>query len=157
MKTLFKVGAKLLGILLLYWALASGVNVIGLARAPLSLAFALSSSVLAFAFFYGLVFQTDRVASWVGMSDESSVVLGISTESALRTGIALIGFYLFVAHMPEALALVYLAAASGDEFGRSELVFRFVTDLVPLVLSLVFILCSDSVARLASRAETPAS
>jgi len=111
MKRIFVVACKIIGLLQLYWAFATLLQ-IGFAFSmwtnasegtPQNVAWLAGTalySFLAFAVAYIMIFKTDGLASIVGLHDDHESVDLPPHEALLRTGILLIGVYFVLVPIP---------------------------------------------------------
>ena len=116
MKSLFVVACKIIGLLQLYWAFATLLEVglaLGLAQrsaapmqalpvdqAILYLGWTILCSILAFAVSYLMIFKTDMLSRLVGVPNDAASAQLPPHESLLRTGILLIGVYFVLGAIP---------------------------------------------------------
>lgn len=111
MKKIFVIACKIIGLLQLYWAFATLLQ-IGFAFSmwkdaaegtPQNVAWLAGTvlySFLSFAVACIMIFKTDRLASIVGLHDHYESVDLPSQEALLRTGILLIGIYFVLVPIP---------------------------------------------------------
>ena len=164
MKTLFVVGAKLVGLLVLYWSIVAVPQVLGYIGMLLGdsewiwqhggiwwcvglIAYLLLTLCLALA----LLFRTERVAGILGVADSELTPTSFSESSILRLGITLIGVYALVRGIPLfakcALAVYGQRGPKAEDFQTWELV----SAVVQIILGAALTFRPDRVAAIITR------
>lgn len=127
MRGWFTVGAKLLGIYFLYWALTAISYLLPLLSAgswtstePLRRSAALDSVLtpcVRIAFALLLLLKTDWVADRVGLEEDVSRTTGSSPRYSLQTGLVLVGTYIFVSHIGQLIKVLLLLRRENAVYG----------------------------------------
>ncbi|MEJ2193175.1 MAG: hypothetical protein P8Y39_12700, partial [Nitrospirota bacterium] len=172
MRDTFIVGAKLLGVYLVYWLL---FNVLGLVAVvvtasgkaelsgltiPWMLAY-LSSIIVLIAFSSILLFKTEWLSNIVGLGHDGSDALEISMDAVLRAGIILIGVYIFSTRIGGLVKVLYNLLAvenvGGDIAASQPAGLRFSRDLitpgVTVAFSLLLMFGSKYLVKMIDRTE----
>lgn len=159
MRATFSVASKLLGVFLSYLGLIYLVTAFALGDGPFAPVLAqVLSAALAFVFGFILVFRTEWLRQLVGVSSEAAPsVGGLEPEAVLRTGIILIGLYLFATRVGLVLstAASYLAGVHFGGIGGAPV--RILIECVPLALAAFLVFRADRVVALVNGGKTPIS
>jgi len=149
----FVVSCKLLGLFLLYVGLTYALTALLLRREGASvILLQLSSAAVAFAFGFVLLFRTELVTRVARIPDgEAAPAAGWDAREILRTGVVLIGLYVFVTRLGGALQEVGLWL-DGGPLGRSgRTPILMLVEAVPLLLAALFVLRADLVVSFVER------
>lgn len=138
MRTVFSVASKLLGVFITYLGIMYVIAAFALRDGPPGpVSLQLLSALVAFVFGFVLAFRTDRLADLLGVNSEVSSSFGaFEGRAALRTGVILVGLYIFVTRVGSVLSMIssYLA---GVQFGGvGGALVRILVECVPLALAL---------------------
>ena len=145
----FVVGAKLLGIYLLYAGFAWLLMTVAVAQSGwTAILFQLPTSAVAFAFGWLLAFRTELVARLVRASDSGAVLPASDSHQLLRTGVVLIGLYVVLTRIGTAVRDIGFWAQGDGFVGIGGAALRILIDTLPLLLAAVFVLRPDSVVKL---------
>jgi hypothetical protein len=172
MRDTFIVGAKLLGVYLVYWLLfnlLSLLAVVVMAIWESRLAVLTIFSILAYLFSiavliifsYILLFKTEWLSNIVGLRDDRSHALEFSMDAVLRAGIILIGVYIFSTRIGGLVKEIYNLLAvenvGGDIAASQPAGLRFSRDLitpgVTVAFSLLLIFGSKYLVKMIDRTE----
>ena len=174
MKTLFVVGAKLVGLLVLYWAMPDLPQLF--AYIPYLLlvsgeagrmgqfgpswpmcAGIVGHFILMLCLAWALLFRTERVAGILGVPDNELTPSSFSESSILRLGITLIGVYALVRGIPLfakcALAIYGEWRPKAEDFQTWE----FVSAIFQILLGAALTFRPDRVAAIITRKTTAMS
>jgi hypothetical protein len=153
MRTLFSVAAKLLGVFIAYLGLIHLVNAFLLGEGQLApVLVQVLAAALALGFGAALVFRTDSLARFVGVSsDESAVVEGLDSRDLLRTGIILVGLYVFLTRVGMVLGVASSHIGGVQFIGIGGALARILIECVPLALAALFIFRADRVVDVVGR------
>jgi hypothetical protein len=149
MSNLFAVASKLFGIFLTWMGLQYVLSAWSFADDSTEPVFfmPLAGAVL-FVFAFVLVFRTDGLARFVRLDATAPVPFtGFDSKLVLRTGIILIGLYVFITHIALALSMARREVERARMQGVGVTLAGVVIDLVPLALALLFIFGPDRVVR----------
>lgn len=153
---MFSVASKLLGVFFFYRGLLYLIIAFALRDGPAApVLIQLLSAALALGFGFILVFRTDGLARVVGASSEAQGPTGGSDPHAvLRTGIILIGLYVFVVRINLVLNTVssYIGGVQFGGIGGGPV--QILIDSVPVALALVLVFRADRIAALIDRETT---
>jgi hypothetical protein len=172
MRDTFIVGAKLLGVYLVYWLLfnlLSLLAVVVMAIWESRLAVLTIFSILAYLFSiavliifsYILLFKTEWLSNIVGLRDDRSHALEFSMDAVLRAGIILIGVYIFSTRIGGLVKEIYNLLAvenvGGDIAASQPAGLRFSRDLitpgVTVAFSLLLVFGSKYLVKMIDRTE----
>ncbi|MEJ2183661.1 MAG: hypothetical protein P8Y66_09065 [Nitrospirota bacterium] len=172
MRDTFIVGAKLLGVYLVYWLLfnlLSLLAVVVMAIWESRLAVLTIFSILAYLFSiavliifsYILLFKTEWLSNIVGLRDDRSHALEFSMDAVLRAGIILIGVYIFSTRIGGLVKVLYNLLAvenvGGDIAASQPAGLRFSRDLitpgVTVAFSLLLMFGSKYLVKMIDRTE----
>lgn len=134
------VGSKLLGIYLFYAGLTYVLTSVVLAQegGPVVL-LQLLGAAIAFAFGWFLTFRTERVTRLVGATrSEGGAEVRRDPHELLRTGVVLIGLYVFVTRIGGALR-DFGFWAGGHLGGIGGAPVQVLIELVPVILAALFV------------------
>lgn len=157
MRNLFFAASKLLGVYFVFLGLRHLVAAFMLRDGPPSPALGyLLFAALACVFGFVLAFRTDWLGRVLRVSpEEAAPVGGPGTEDVLRTGIVLIGLYVFVTRVGSVLTVVS-SHLTGVQFGGfGAIAGRILIECVPLALAIFFVVRADRVVGWIDRRKAP--
>jgi hypothetical protein len=136
MRNIFLAGAKLLGILGLYWAILIIPQIgffLGI-QTPMSEdnysgAWIFSAILLYFLFAFGfgltLIFRTEKIAEILKIKETKELVFNQKTDEMLRIGIILVGIFLLASAIPELAKIIFRMVQTSitlSSYNTSELI-----------------------------------
>jgi hypothetical protein len=149
----FSVAAKLVGIYFLYLSVLHVSSALAMDGPPLApVLLQLVAGAVAAAVALLLIFRTALVASVVGIVDDAPRYTEGDPDAALRTGLVLIGVFVFVTRIGQLLVTVSYALTGVHFGGPGGALGRIILDSVPIALALLLVLRPDLVSRLVARA-----
>jgi hypothetical protein len=175
MYPLFIVLSKLLGVVFFYWGIPNLIYTLGFIPSVFkavgirilgepSLIGNLLCAAFAFCIGFLFIFRTEKVASFLGIERSENLSTSLSNEDILKTGIILIGMFVFVENIAPVIRFVVLKTAmlqSGEtisRFGyeaafiaRETSVIEIVSRSIPVIISLIFIFAAHYIVNIVYR------
>lgn len=155
MSAIFSVAAKLLGVILTYLGLLHILTALllgGGEKGPVLLQ--LLSGAVAWVLAFVLVFRTDTFARFVRVdANAPAPPVSFESTSVLRTGIVLVGLYVFATRITLALSIASMYVSGVRFEGVGGGLARILIEMVPVALSLLFIFGADRVVDFVMREE----
>lgn len=166
MRGLFIVGAKLLGIYLLYWAIMSILVSISFLLHASSGGTPFSSELfektivlmnfsIVLIFVFVLLFKTEWLADKIKLPGDSLGHTAVVTSANLRLGIVFIGIYIFVTHIGGLITVIwshFIANRESDMFAATQpkglqWSVDFVNPIITVLISFLLIFGSEQISR----------
>lgn len=143
-RSVFLVGAKLLGIYALYQIAINLMSLVGFTAQLIAsggasnlsgVIFSVSGSLFAAFFFWLLAVRTERLADWVGLADDSAEMTA-STVDAIRVGAILVGLFVVLQSVRYAVVPLSFIVSGQARMGGGGFFRDAVAALIPIGLGL---------------------
>lgn len=171
MRSLFNVGAKLLGLYYAFQGLLSLLSLITFLISPSPdfppfgrpmVVVTLIPFVILLGIAYFLIFSTDFLADIVRLEKDESNQQSVSFQNSLRTGIVLIGFYVLATNIGSLISAIYrqlsLRNIGQDIAGTLPQHLNFTKDIldpaITIAIALFMIFGSELLSKLVTKAKS---